>query len=366
VFEGVTSFFPFLTESYLNRKACLMELAWAMKYRKRVQPLHLPTERDKIKDWRRMVPQTFNWVFSIDVLPVEDSDSRILRRTISFLLSEAEQGKICPPLPDGMNEHEVVNQAMLETREINRDDYRVGCTPNDMDEGKSSLSFDTSTHVSAAFSCEGDFPSKKLFLSYEEKEAKLAVNLFKTELQKLGHRCRLSMNHRHKSTRRTTEDIIKCDVFFIILTEGYLTLEKCLMEVAWAMKYGKKVQPLHLPSAKTELGYWISITPQAFRWIFAINILPLEDVDPRLLNTTIPIILSDAYKTESAPPLPEGMDVEETVRHAMLEVEYYREKETVTQGMLEVDYCREKEIESREIKHGFLKVLKSFAFRWLG
>jgi len=331
--EGIRKcniFFPFLTESYLSRRACLMELAWAMKYRKRVQPLHLPKETDKITCWTSMAPQTFKWVFSVNSLPVQDSDSRLLRCSIPVLLADANQVKICPPLPDGMNEQEVVNQTMLEfeTRKGKINDRIVDCDRSISDEDNSLLSFDPSTdfsealsHFSEELSCDGDSPYYKLFLSYEKKDTKPAVKLFKAELENLGHSCCLSIHARNKGDNGTESAIKKCDIFFLILTEGYLTLDTCLMEVAWAMEYGKKVQPLHLPPEKDKIGYWSSITPQTFSWIFAINILPLEGTDSRLLRRSIPLILSDACKRKTSPSLARGMSVEEAVKQAMLEVE---------------------------------------------
>jgi len=318
--EGVRKcdiFFPILTESYLTRKACLMELAWAMQYKKRVQPLHLPTDKDTIK--RYSVPKSFNWIFSIDILPVQDSDSRLLRCTIPILLSDANQVNICPPLPDGMNAQEVVNEAMIEF-DTNMNDYTLDNEINTIGENTSLASLDPSTIFSEAPSYGGDSPTYKLYLSYVHKEAKPAVMLFKTELEKVGHKCRLSM-HNDRCSIGAEDNIRRCDVFFLVLTESYLSLETSFMEVAWAMKYGKKVQPLHLPSAKGEIGYWSSIAPQIFSWIFSINILPLENSDSRLLSGTVPVILSDACKAKTCPSLPVGMNVEETVKQAKIEVE---------------------------------------------
>ena len=93
------------------------------------------------------------------------------------------------------------------------------------------------------------------------------------------------------------------------------------MELAWAMKHKTKVQPLHLPSDKGNIGLWISMAPEAFRWIFAINFHPIIDSDTRILAHTLPVLTSDAIKLKPCPPLPDRCSVEELVDQAMHENE---------------------------------------------
>merc|ERR1712176_964655 len=129
--------------------------------------------------------------------------------------------------------------------------------------------------------------------------------------EKAEHQCRIVIFQTDKNPSAIEDAIQECDVFFPILTESYLTERDCLMELAWAMKHKKKVQPLHVPLDKKKIGHWISMAPEMFRWIFAINFHPVLDTDARLLAGTLPTIISDANNLDPCPPLPDGCSAED-------------------------------------------------------
>jgi len=148
-----------------------------------------------------------------------------------------------------------------------------------------------------------DFPKEKInfFLSHVQSEAGRAALLFKTEVEKLGHTCWLDVCASDKSIQGMENGVKNCDFVIVFVTKSYISRKACLKELNWAMEYGKKVQPVHLPSDKPQIGVWRNLTPAPYRWIFERNFLCIDDTDTRLLSATLPIILNDTKKTSKAP-----------------------------------------------------------------
>lgn len=159
--------------------------------------------------------------------------------------------------------------------------------------------------------------SMKFFLSYVEMEAKAAAVMFKAEVEKLGHKCWINISAQNKGAQGIEDGVRKCNIVIPFLTKSYICSKACLMELAWAMKYRKKVQPLHLPMDKFGMEQMSILTPKGFGWIFNRNMLPIDDADVRLMRSTLPIILKDAVNAESSPRLPDKCNAEEVVEQAM-------------------------------------------------
>jgi len=193
------------------------------------------------------------------------------------------------------------------------------------DDDTAFVSYDSSSYFCDTLSTYY-VPKSKFFLSYIEKEATEAAMLMKTELETMGHQCSLDLFQTDNSPSAMEDSIQKCDVFLPILTENYFRQRDRLIELTWAMKHKKKVQPLHLPIDKDNIGLWISTAPEAFRWIFAINFHPIFDADSQILAGMLPTIVSDAIKLYPCPPLPDGRTAEALVDQAMLEIDKQESK----------------------------------------
>lgn len=178
------------------------------------------------------------------------------------------------------------------------------------------VSYDLSSYVCDTLSTY--YVSKsKFFFSYVQKK----VMLMKSEMEKMDHQCWLDLFQTDKSPSAREDGIRNCDVFFTLLTKSYLSQRDCLMELAWAMKHNKNIQPLYLPADKDKIGLWSNMSPKAFQWIFATKIHPVLDTDSRLLAGTLPTIVSDAKSLTPCPTLPDGCSAEQLVDQAILEIE---------------------------------------------
>ena len=157
----------------------------------------------------------------------------------------------------------------------------------------------------------------KFFLSYVKAEAGAAAVMFKTEVEKMGHKCWIDVSAQNKSAQGIEDGVRKCNIVIPFLTKSYVCQKECLMELALSMKYRKIVQPLQLSMDKFGMDELSRFTPKAFRWIFNRSMLPLVDTDVRLFRGTLPIILKDAVKAELSPRLPDECNAEEVVEQAM-------------------------------------------------
>ena len=179
------------------------------------------------------------------------------------------------------------------------------------------FSADNTTHFCDTTLCNlSSYGELIFFLSYVKEVSYQTVSQFKIETERLGHKCQIDCNA--EGTFEEVEYIIQqCNVFIPILTKSYFSQESCLMEISWAMQHQKKIQPLHLPSDKDNIGHMNNVAPQYFSWVFKRNILPILDTDLRILRRTIPIILNDAVRAESSPRLPDGYDAEKIVKQVI-------------------------------------------------
>ena len=174
----------------------------------------------------------------------------------------------------------------------------------------------------------------KFFLSYVETEAKAAAVMFKSEVEKLGHKCWIDISAQNKSAQGIEDGIRECNIVISFLTQSYICQKSCLMELAWCMFYRKKVQPLHLPINKFGLEQMSRFTPNGFGWIFNRKMLPIVDTDVRLLRSTLPVILNDAFKAKPSPRLPDECNAEKVVEQAMDYVIEQKIKERVEDSTL--------------------------------
>ena len=143
-----------------------------------------------------------------------------------------------------------------------------------------------------------------LFLSHVQTEAGREAALFYAEAGKAPDtKCWLDIYAGDKSLVGMEAAVKECDVVIAFVTKSYLERKFCLLELAWAQKHGKKVQPVHLAPDKSNLGKFRDSCPDAFRWIFGINFLSVDITDMRMFEATLPIILRDAASSVIAPSL---------------------------------------------------------------
>jgi len=180
-------------------------------------------------------------------------------------------------------------------------------------------------------------------------DAEHAALLFKNEVEKLGRTCWLDRYADDKTVKGMENGVKNCDCVIAFVTPNYLRRKICLMELAWAMKYGKRVQPVHLPADREKIGSMCSSAPKAFHWIFDRNLLPVQISDSRLLFSTLPIIIVDSERVAMPPPIPDGETACSFVDCAMLELDSMAdgdsgENQTTAKVKIQTNYLIDREI----------------------
>lgn len=118
--EGVMNcdiFVAIVSESYVHREFCQMELRAAQEYEKPVFVLIQMTDKANISKFAKASPPAFKWLFDINFNNIDVSDMEMFVQTLPILLKRATDAAPAPPLAAGPTVTWVTMQGKLPTNQ---------------------------------------------------------------------------------------------------------------------------------------------------------------------------------------------------------------------------------------------------------
>ena len=151
----------------------------------------------------------------------------------------------------------------------------------------------------------------KYFLSHAQNDTAALARSIYYEGKAKGMTCWLDIMESDKSARGMETGVQNCEVVIAIISPTYFERPFCLQELAWAQKYGKKVQPVHDVNHKKMIGEMMAKALPQFKWIGAINMLPLDTGEMRLFPFALDLIIKDSEALDACPQPSADFDMDQ-------------------------------------------------------